>query len=498
VVFLLLAFTALIFLLLFNIDVHRVIKAKSQVQNAGDAAALAAARWQGSTLNLIGELNLLHALALAAPTPETSAAVDAITNMQARLCLTGPLTALVAAQIAAKSNHIFADPNPDLTDLLNFHIGLVKASTPPYSDTDAGPDANAWTEYENMLWLVANEKLAAIPDDIPLYSGPASNHPLLKKAFYEAVEGRDWCWFFLYAHGLLESYGSYHDWPPLPVPDASDAAEVIFDLGLSPYSTPLKDLCSAADLVTFVDAAGLGPVSEAAIVTNNVLEAVETWYVFDPKSWTAWDRINPDGEFAFPVAGTVRPEYDYAGADVVLGVSACVDLMPLGRVIHNYQADGSEANNSNGHLVPIRHTDGSTTYDLFVDVPRSNQVAWTAAAKPFGYLKNDAGEKQRPDSAAALVLPAFRDVRLIPVGSAAGSENSSSDLAWVQHVIHHLKPYLDIGPKPSDCRYCQALEVWEVPVFRQEGVGWLSTNSASCHIPTSGGGRRGGGSRKGH
>lgn len=46
-------------------DIHHIILAKDKTQNAGDAAALEAARWQATTLNLIGELNLLHALALA-------------------------------------------------------------------------------------------------------------------------------------------------------------------------------------------------------------------------------------------------------------------------------------------------------------------------------------------------------------------------------------------------------------------------------------------------
>ena len=99
-VFLLIALTALVFVLLFIVDLHSIVQRKNQAQNAGDAAALAAARWQGATLNLMGELNLLHVLALANGQP---AAVDAITNMQARLCFTGPMTALFAAQIAANS-----------------------------------------------------------------------------------------------------------------------------------------------------------------------------------------------------------------------------------------------------------------------------------------------------------------------------------------------------------------------------------------------------------
>ena len=56
IVFLLMALTILMFALLWNIDLHRLVAGKSHAQNAGDSAALAAARWQGESLNLIGEL----------------------------------------------------------------------------------------------------------------------------------------------------------------------------------------------------------------------------------------------------------------------------------------------------------------------------------------------------------------------------------------------------------------------------------------------------------
>ena len=48
----------LLFLVLVNADVFLAIRGKGRLQNAGDAAALAAARWQGITLNALGALNL--------------------------------------------------------------------------------------------------------------------------------------------------------------------------------------------------------------------------------------------------------------------------------------------------------------------------------------------------------------------------------------------------------------------------------------------------------
>jgi hypothetical protein len=463
VVFLLLALTALVFVLLFNVDLHRIIQRKNQTQNAGDAAALAAARWQGASLNLVGELNLLHVLALANQQP---AAVDAITNMQARLCFSGPMTALFAAQIAAKNNRMYVDP--DMTSLLAEHAATVRSQ---YTSLFNGemyfpePWAGAWSDYADMLEQIAADGIAAGPDNAQFFTDPSDGHPLFNKAFYDAIDGEDWCWFYLFAPGLLDAYTSYHDWPPIPDADAGDYADSeIFGLGLLPFVTPMRLLFTADALADYVNDAGLGPVTDGALAATNVLHPAETWYVYNRGVWTGWDLIRPTGENAFPVTGPVRPEYDYAGADAVVRVYAGVDRL----------TPGTEGGN------------------------RSDKVVWSAAAKPFGYLGTDA-DKQRPDAAASFVLPAFRNVRLIPVDAASGSQYSTSDVEWVRHVRDHLRTYLDVGPQSSSsCRYCASLTVWEIAAFREEGSAWLEVNSGVCRIPTGGGGRHGGGSRRGH
>jgi len=462
-VFLLLALTALVFVLLFNVDLHRIIQRKDQVQNAGDAAALAAARWQGASINLVGELNLLHVLALVAQSPD---AVDAITNMQARLCFTGPTTGLLAAQVAAKENHIYVDP--DMTTLLTEHAATVRslyASSLDNSTYYAEPWPGAWDDYAAMIEAVAAEGIAAGPDNSQYFTDPESGHMLYTKAFYEAIEGSNWCWFYLHAFELLKSYSSYHDWPPLPSPDSSDLADSeIFGIGLMPFVAPMRQIFSADELEDHINDAGQGPVTPATVAVTNVMTTYETWYVYNGKKWTEWTRIKPDGEDSFPVTGNVRDEYDYAGADAVVRVYAGVDRLTPG-------IDGGN---------------------------RTDSVLWTAAAKPFGYLGED-GDRQRPDSAAAFVLPAFHNVRLIPVDAATGSENSSSDMEWVYHVKSHLQAYLETGPSgnSSTCRYCQALKTWESQTFRQTGIDWLGEYCDTCRVGSSGGGR-GGGSRRGH
>ncbi len=461
IVFLLFALTALVFVLLFNVDLHRIIQRKNQVQNAGDAAALAAARWQGATINLVGELNLLHALALLNQQP---AAVDAITNMQARLCFTGPLTGLLAAQNAAKLNHIYVDPN--MTALISEHAALVRTQYAARFDGTQyfqEPWPGAWGEYADMLEQIAGDGIAAGPDNTQFFLDPSSGHLLMEKGFYEAVLGRNWCWFHLYARGWLQAYNSWQDWPALPDPDISDYANAeIFGLGLRPFTVTMETLFSPEALAEHFAASGRDTTTAAQLDNTNLMEVAETWYLYNPADWGAWERIRPDD--GFPIAGAVRSEYDVAGGDAVVRVNASVERLTPG----------------------------------IAGEVRGDTVVWSAAAKPFGYLE-EGSEKRRVTAAAHFVLPSMRNVRLIAVDAATGSENNSADVEWVRHVRSHLHTYLEQGPQAhGSCRYCQALTLWEVAAFREEGIEWLSLYSNTCRLPSGGGNRRGGGTRRGH
>ncbi|MCL1920897.1 MAG: pilus assembly protein TadG-related protein [Kiritimatiellaeota bacterium] len=473
VVFLLLAVTVLAFLLLFNIDLHRVIQRKNQAQNAGDAAALATARWQGATLNLIGELNLLHVLALAVDEPDAGA-INAITNMQARLNFTGPLAALYAAQVAAKNNHIYVDPA--LTAFYQDHAATIRNQYASALDADgllyyAEPWEGAWQEYASILQTICDDGIAAGPDNARFFSDPGGGHILFNKGFYEAVAGASWCWFHLYQRGLLEAYTSFHYWPPIPPMDAEDYTNSeIFGLGLHPYVSRVTDFRRVEELERHLDDARLADEGQIPLnpVSNLINRAAEVWYMYSRSEWSSWEDIKQGGDLDFPAAGEIRPQYDYTGADAVLRVTAAVDrIMPEGR------------------------RRGQRT------VTASSEVTWTAAAKAFGYLE-DGFTRIRPDAAAAFVLPAFRDVRLIPADTASNSDAFSSDIAWVIHLKTHLRPYIDTGATEPGCRYCAALETWEQAAFRQAGIDWLKENSNKCQLPSGGGGSRGGGTRKGH
>ncbi|MBP5228273.1 MAG: hypothetical protein J6336_12900 [Kiritimatiellae bacterium] len=485
VVFILLTLVILIFFLLFIVDLHRIIQRKDQAQNAGDAAALAAARWQGATLNLIGELNLMHALALTAPDP---AAVHAITSMQARLCFTGPLAGLLAAQVAAKNNRIYV--NNSMTTLLEEHAATIRTE---YAQLFEGGDMTfqepwpgAWQEYADLINQIASDGIAAGPDNMRFYQFD-SDHILLRKDFYQAVDGYGWCWFYWNAYGLLRTYSSYRDWPPLPEPTGEDYANSeIFGLSLVPFTTPIQRVFSAPQLADYAANAGFPELTAAALTASNAMDRLETWFFYNPSDWDEWSRMKPDGEDSFPVTGPVRHEYDVAGADAIVRVGATVDRMTP-------------------NIAGGAHTDS---------------VTWSSAAKPFGYLETDTG-KEPATAAAFFVLPAFRHVRLIPVDAASGAQYASADADWVRHIRGHLHAYLETGRLQSEtCAYCRTLAFWDQnPVqqvaetvvgndgtarrevinkpFRQIGIDWLEEFKENCRRYSSGGGR-GGGTRRGH
>jgi len=454
--------TTLIFFLLFNVDLHQIVRRKNQTQNAGDAAALAAARWQGATINLVGELNLMHVMALA---EQNHSAVHAITNMQKRLCFTGPMTALFASQIAAKNNHIYVDD--EMTELIREHASTVRNQyTTMYNGEMYFPEPwpGAWEDYANMLEQVASDGIAAGPDNASFYGDPQEPHPLFNKGFYDAVESQNWCWFYLNANSLLENYNNYNDWPPLPEAsrDRYNDCEY-FALGLTTLAMKMQYLFDADTLEAFFTEAGFSDYPFALLATTNVMESLENWHVYDSGIWGEWTLIQPDDEGFFPITGPVREQYNYAGADAVVRVNAEVERMTPGI------SGGS----------------------------RNDSVIWTAASKPFGFMEI-AGAETLPTAAANFVLPAFRNVRLIPIDAASGSGNGSSDVEWIRHIRDHVYTYMETGPGQSSCRYCASLLTWENADFRQSGIDWLAIYCDNCHRPSGGGGSRGGGSRRGH
>ena len=457
-VFFVMVLVILFFVLLWTFDVHKTLFVKGISQNGGDAAALAAGRWQGVSLNLVGNLNVLQALALSAG---DAATVGAISNLQARLLYVGPMVAFAAAQQAAKNNGMYQ--NEDFTALLREHADRVRNDYPTVTGPGGQmlfpePYPGAWTEYADMLDLIADDGVAAGPDNARLYGDNTDGHILLMIDFYDAVAGRNWCWFHHNAPSLLNTYQDYLSWPPLPpVAYMEFINSEIFGLGLTRTTTRLGDLVTRDAVEERAAATGL-----PGTLTNGVMTTTATWYCYGGL-WGAWEAMAVDGDFPFPAAGPVRPQYDYSGADAAVRIESRM-----------------------GRLTP--GAGGGTA---------SNTITWTAAAKPFGYLPDDT----RPN-AYALVLPAYHDVRLIPVDASSAPSGGSYNIGWRRHIELHLPDYMSLGPSAlrSGCWYCRQLGTWENSSFRREGRDWLAQYSYRCIAVGGGGGGggRGGGRRRGH
>jgi hypothetical protein len=446
------------FVVLWMFDVHKTLFVKARSRNAGDAAALAAARWQGATLNLLGELNLLQAVSLAqslAMGDPTFADAQAIADLQARVALTGPMIGLLASQQAAKQNGAFNED--DYTAALLTHASDVRDSyneryVAPYVNDPSPP--TAWDDYAGMLDTVAGFGIAALPDNPHLYTDYADyDHLLLNPSFYDAVASRDWCWFFFHAYGTLQSYDSWRDWPALPIvvlPNPADAE--YFRLGVRRVSRLAQLTAPEAGFDAPTGDELIAALEEQAgrSFDTNLLNVSATWYAIREEIWSDWESLLPE-EFAF--RGDIKAEYNYAGADAAVRLESDADRLTPGL--------------------------------------QKEVITWSAAAKPFGALEGP----QRPDT-FGLVLPVFREVRLIPM-DASSAPAAGSRPGWWQHIQNHIQPYASGGPDELEagCWYCQQLAVWEDDDIRQEGLDWLEENSASCAQPggpgSSGGGRLG-------
>ena len=453
------AAVALLVAALWLADVHHAVLAKDRTQNAGDAAALAAARWQATALDLEGELNLFHALALASL---DHAAVEAVTNAQLRLLFAGPLAGVAAAQQAAMLNG--APANPDFREFL---LDCARTARRGYGarlgdGTTALPEpwSGAWDDYADALEAIAKGGVAAGVDNAAFLLDPAGAHWLLERGFYDAVLGRDWCWFRRHAPGLLDDYKDFRWWPALPEARDDPAAESeLLGLHLHPRLATLGGVLS--DPAVAEAFGGVG--AEAPRPGPGTNELVGAWMCYDPAAWGRWTAMNDP---SMPLEGELREEYDYAGADAAMRVEN-----PFARL-------GGDLSGGDGSA--------------------AESMLWIGAAKPFGHLELEG--RRKPPTACALVLPVFRDVRLVPLDATAAGAGGSFDLRWRRHRADHLPRYLSRGLSGLEpgCPYCAALARWEIPELREAGVRWLATNAWKCTVSPTGPGGPGGGSRHAH
>lgn len=467
----------LVFLLMMETDIFSAIRGKTRIQNAGDAAALAGARWQGITLNLIGELNMIH-VAASCESNETVAA--GVVALQERLALAGPIVGLLAANSAALENK--APVHDDFTRIVETRAqsaGGYASATWPTKGAD----------YGHMLHTAVSDGLAAGNDNADLLPICSEYHPLYDLKFYQAVQASDWrriclnCFGGNHARATSELL-AWHGWPtPPPLVEGADLSNSEFlslhvkraTVALAATSRP-----NAADVI-LAAAHDLGlddVITPDNLDTNNVLTQARTWYFYNDSAWRDWRELDIDGAARFPLENAVRPEYDVMGATALFRVRDT--------------------------LVPL------------AQIARTNEFEWTAAAKPFGSVDYAGGTRRVIDLFntysgtfnAPLILPSFTFVRLIPIGgvgtpdpenesgSSWSSSRGASDLAWLEHVKSHV-PF---NQRADGCRYCNILRLYGENADHLHTGGQYLMNHAHddyCAPPSSGG-KRGGGTSHAH
>ncbi len=436
VVLLLAVLVAMAALALWIPSIHSAILERLRSQDAGDAAALAVARWQAAGLNLCGELNLIQAYMLADDVSNAPAA-QALHELRQRIQLTAPVLGLLAAQRVASANK--AEPIPEATDYLK----ALRQTLMP-----VGQYEGAEQDLRDILGVVVEEPIYALPLT-PAIDTSAFPTLLAEQDFYEAILARDWCWFWFNAYAFLQHYKGRADFGRVP----ELSTEPFFGLRLGEVALPLDaldtDLLSQQlqerghpALPPPPDPRISSPAHEERpmerLPGTSGEEGLIQWTTFNSAKWGAWEAMHAN---ELPLAGTLREEYDYEGASAVVGVRR-----------------------------------GSTT--------------WMAAAKAFGSV----GEENPVQF--ELVLGGFNDVRLIPV-DAADAGVRGIDFAWLRHVRLHVRDYALSGFMASGCRYCEALRKWENPAFRAEALAWLEVKGHTCKRPRGGSGESGG-ARYGH
>ena len=467
---------ALLVLALVNVDAFLAARGKNRLTDAGDAAALAAARWQGLTLNLIGQLNLAHLETACkyADDPQTAADLCAgIAALQERLAFAGPLMGCYDANRAAKLNGV--GPFWETRALVDEVVARA-AHLPP---TDTWPDKAS--DYALMVQAAFSDGCAAGVDNANLFNLDLSgDHPLYDRSFYQAIDGEDWCWFFFRDAYMdrLRSFTGWGDLPPGKLRGGYCNPEFL-GCAVRPRggAALLTTRDAAAILLDLAARQGLGSVNAESLAKGvfglpldgegrrRPCALDHEWWFYDENEWRRWHEMSVTDGDRLPLVADVKDEYDVFGASAALRVY--------------------------GWIAPV--TPGVAT----------NLNYWTGAAKPFGRRETPYGTctvtEYDPMPGARpfpLVTPDFTDVRLIPLAGASERRLGTADLPWVRHTRDHV-PDCAHGMTFAGCGYCAALRKWNDAAFRRKGVEWLAENSGTCRRP-GGGGVAAGGTRHAH
>lgn len=487
-------------------DTQHVIVQRVRTQNSSDAAALMGARWQLSSLNAIGELNLMKIttqIVMEGPSPfgdtrgqplAWKALYSALDKLQARICILGPIMGVFYAQQAAKLNGMHAVPAYaeqfyDLAQIIeadpslfgNYWINLF----------DGNERQQLVMDFAALCREIGDLGVAALPgnafgDDGDLdwnYATAYARAYLGNRVFYAAIAAQDWCilkpllWIYSDATtfwGLVETQSRNTDpcrFLSLQLTNvtfsvvASDALNNYMQSTLASRGldqNPNWPNFNTTNWPQFQDTNGIGYVDLK-------------WVIYKPGWYNQWDETLVAQLLTSPVKRSCNYSSQNADSVWISQASANVTMAVANpdRTSWTTSSRRTELNEALNNLSALRNANSIW----------NGGIVASAAARPFGQIDENTPPTQYP-----VVLPVFSTVRLIPL--VFSSSGGDFDPAWLMHKYWHIPSYTQQGLAglKDGCIYCQQLRTWENSAFRQIGISWWNsqTNGNPCVIPTGG------------
>ena len=454
--YLVMALLAIAVLMLVNVNAFLAVRSKNRMMNAVDGAAIAAAKHQGELLNEIGRMNVEHlkAAVLGEPWVEENGE-DRMIRLRA-LAFLGPVQGIVRAnEAAADWGYKGGEETSALAGFMD-HIGEIQNNPDLYPPTEGGE--NMWHVYASALASALGGSPAVVPSYMEMVN-PGSSGLFASWGFYDVLAAKAWCWFTIgnnaqYLDGDPSQIEPY-EITPVEAPENSE----VFSLHVT-YKTWMESGWAdeyivgrgfSAKWTNFVcQVTGLSP--ESFSKASYAASENEVWAFYDDM-WRTWSTTyNPDD---FPIAGTIKPEYDVAGC-----VASCMML---------------------GHIQQLGKDDEKLESDKTILV--------TAEAKPLGTVEDLEGGGRAPVTAYNRFVAAsrpyekiFTEAQLVLMGSVPRSPGCSMEPDWYDHVKKHSPQQPGAG-----CGYCRLWQQWMEPSFRSQIRSWLQQNADSCRSGGGGG-----------
>ncbi len=523
----------------FLFDLQSIIRGKVKSQAAVDAAALSGAEWQKNTLNMIGELNLIKATTVLMDDyverkdygnflddPEEIQLLkeksDMISNMQARISFVGPMIGFGAAQQAAKNNGI--DANDEFSEVVLDHRNRVESEDGMYISEEVPPMIPASNRNNGFEWREGYKELI---DSVLYQNGDTTGVAVAPntrfmgvpyvvgdnwfdsyanlESIYDAINGNDWCVLKSILDGEKSFDGKW--WGDLEAPNTSNFIEeaeylpvgVKFVRGtrmehvfednkdiMENYSKQWADDSTLISDVTFATDDNGNEISPFPYI--QFCRYDNSWRGYSERYTSVWETF-----FNKPFL----PGMNYLGCSTRMKAKVQTKL-------HFKGMDDEEGDVTLGEGLRFSDSRYGESGESFEEIGKSVsrierrqlredvEIEVSATAKPIGRLEGDA---VYIPNYVGMVLPVFETTALIPVAmeDQGGLDPFNVDFyRWVTEGLIIMGESATIGQAEASLRshehwssfssYFSAIEKLDDPVWRQEGIDWLTCETGGDPI----------------